>query len=176
MKRLAEIDNIVGIKEASGDIGQIASILGHLPEDFMVLSGDDALALPIIALGGSGLISVVSNEIPAEMTQLVRCCLENDFAAGAAAAAQISAADGSELRRIESDSGEIGHGRDGPARAGVAASLVSHRGPKTRRKSAACWNPWAWWERGMLQEQIEALFDKPPERYSDRAPAAFSAI
>jgi len=79
VKKLAEIDNIIGIKEASGDIGQIASILGHLPEDFMVLSGDDALALPIIALGGRGLISVVSNEIPAEMTQLVRCCLENDF-------------------------------------------------------------------------------------------------
>jgi 4-hydroxy-tetrahydrodipicolinate synthase len=79
MKKLAEIDNIIGIKEASGDIGQIASILGHLPEDFMVLSGDDALALPIIALGGRGLISVVSNEIPAEMTQLVRCCFENDF-------------------------------------------------------------------------------------------------
>jgi len=79
LKRLAEIDNIVGIKEASGDVTQVASILGHLREDFIVLSGDDALALPIIALGGRGLISVVSNEIPAEMTQLVRYCLENNF-------------------------------------------------------------------------------------------------
>ena len=79
LKRLAEIDNIVGIKEASGDLSQVGAILGHLPEDFVVLSGDDALALPIIALGGKGLISVVSNEIPAEMTQLVRCCLENNF-------------------------------------------------------------------------------------------------
>jgi len=79
LRRLAEIDNIVGIKEASGDISQVASMLGHLPEDFMVLSGDDALALPIIALGGKGLISVVSNEIPAEMTQLIRHCLENNF-------------------------------------------------------------------------------------------------
>ena len=79
LKRLAEIDNIVGIKEASGDITQVASILGHLPEDFVVLSGDDALALPIIALGGKGVISVVSNEIPAEMTQLVRNCLEHNF-------------------------------------------------------------------------------------------------
>jgi 4-hydroxy-tetrahydrodipicolinate synthase len=79
LKRLAEIDNIVGIKEASGDISQIASILGHLREDFVVLSGDDALALPIIALGGKGLISVVSNEIPAEMTQFIRYCLEGDF-------------------------------------------------------------------------------------------------
>src|SRR4029077_1247868 len=79
LKRLAEIDNIVGIKEASGDVTQVASVLGHLREDFIVLSGDDALALPIIALGGRGLISVVSNEIPAEMTQLVHYCLENNF-------------------------------------------------------------------------------------------------
>lgn len=79
LKRLAEIDNIVGIKEASGDISQVASMLAHLPEDFVVLSGDDALALPIIALGGKGLISVVSNEIPAEMAELVRSCLQNNF-------------------------------------------------------------------------------------------------
>jgi 4-hydroxy-tetrahydrodipicolinate synthase len=79
LKRLAEIDNIVGIKEASGDVTQIASMLGHLPEDFVVLSGDDALALPIIALGGKGVISVASNEIPAEMTELVRACRENNF-------------------------------------------------------------------------------------------------
>jgi len=79
LKKLAEIDNIIGIKEASGDISQVASMLGHLPEAFLVLSGDDALALPIIALGGRGLISVVSNEIPAEMTQLVRYCLEDNF-------------------------------------------------------------------------------------------------
>jgi 4-hydroxy-tetrahydrodipicolinate synthase len=79
LSRLAEIDNIVGIKEASGDISQVASMLGHLPEDFVVLSGDDALALPIIALGGKGLISVVSNEIPAEMTELIRHCLANNF-------------------------------------------------------------------------------------------------
>ena len=79
LKRLAEIDNIVGIKEASGDVSQIASMLGHLPEDFVVLSGDDALALPVIALGGKGVISVVSNEIPAEMTELVRACREDNF-------------------------------------------------------------------------------------------------
>jgi 4-hydroxy-tetrahydrodipicolinate synthase len=79
LKKLAEIDNIIGIKEASGDISQVASMLGHLPEAFLVLSGDDALALPIIALGGRGLISVASNEIPAEMTQLVRYCLEDNF-------------------------------------------------------------------------------------------------
>jgi 4-hydroxy-tetrahydrodipicolinate synthase len=79
LKRLAEIDNLVGIKEASGDISQVASMLSHLPEDFVLLSGDDALALPIIALGGKGVISVASNEIPGEMTQLIRYCLQNNF-------------------------------------------------------------------------------------------------
>src|SRR5246127_238126 len=58
LKKLAEIDNIIGIKEASADLSQVASMIGHLPEAFLVLSGDDALALPIIALGGRGLISV----------------------------------------------------------------------------------------------------------------------
>jgi len=78
--RLAQIDNIVGIKEASGNIAQIAAIVHRVPERFAVLSGDDAVTLPLIALGGKGLISVVANEIPAETTQLVHACLEGDFA------------------------------------------------------------------------------------------------
>jgi len=81
LKRLAEIDNIVGVKEASGNIAQMASILNQAPDRLAVLSGDDAVTLPLIALGGRGLISVVSNEIPAQMTRLVRLCLENDFPA-----------------------------------------------------------------------------------------------
>ena len=81
LKRLAEIDNIVGVKEASGNISQIAAVVHHVPERFDVLSGDDAVAMPVIALGGRGLISVSSNEIPAEMTQLVRSALNGDFAA-----------------------------------------------------------------------------------------------
>ena len=84
LARLAGIDNIVGVKEASGNISQMASIIQLVPPDFLVLSGDDAVALPLIALGGRGLISVVSNEIPAEMTQLVRLCLGGDFAAARA--------------------------------------------------------------------------------------------
>src|ERR1700760_923556 len=70
--RLAAIRNIVGIKEASGSIAQMAAILNLVPEDFIVLSGDDAITLPLIALGGRGVISVVSNEIPAEMAEMVR--------------------------------------------------------------------------------------------------------
>jgi 4-hydroxy-tetrahydrodipicolinate synthase len=84
LKRLAEIDNIVGVKEASGNVAQIAAVVHHVPERFDVLSGDDAVAMPVIALGGRGLISVSSNEIPAEMTQLVRSALNGDFAAARA--------------------------------------------------------------------------------------------
>jgi 4-hydroxy-tetrahydrodipicolinate synthase len=79
VKRLAGIDNIIGIKEASGSISQMAAILNSVPEEFIVLSGDDAIALPLIALGGRGVISVVSNEIPEEMTYLTGLCLKGDF-------------------------------------------------------------------------------------------------
>jgi len=79
--RLAEIENIVGVKEASGNISQMAVVLDLVPEEFLVLSGDDAITLPLMALGGRGLISVSSNEIPAEMTRITKLALENDFAA-----------------------------------------------------------------------------------------------
>jgi len=78
--RLSQIENIVGIKEASGNVSQMAAILNAVPDDFIVLSGDDAITLPLIALGGRGVISVVSNEIPAEMTRLTRLALQGDFA------------------------------------------------------------------------------------------------
>jgi 4-hydroxy-tetrahydrodipicolinate synthase len=77
--RLSEIKNIVGIKEASGSISQMASILARASESFLVLSGDDAVTLPLIALGGRGVISVVSNQIPAEFGQLTRAALNGDF-------------------------------------------------------------------------------------------------
>jgi 4-hydroxy-tetrahydrodipicolinate synthase len=81
LKRLAEVDNIVGVKEASGNISQMAAILDMVPEKFVVLSGDDGITLPLLALGGKGLISVVSNEIPGEMARMVQLALANDFAA-----------------------------------------------------------------------------------------------
>ncbi len=81
LARLAQIDNIVGVKEASGNITQMANVIQQVPEKFAVLSGDDAITLPLIALGGRGIISVVSNEIPAEMTQLAQLCLAGDFPA-----------------------------------------------------------------------------------------------
>jgi 4-hydroxy-tetrahydrodipicolinate synthase len=79
VKRLAQIENIMGIKEASGNVSQMAAILNAVPEEFIVLSGDDAITLPVISLGGRGVISVVSNEIPAEMSRLTRAALRGDF-------------------------------------------------------------------------------------------------
>src|ERR1700744_5804082 len=76
---LAGIKNIVGIKEASGSIAQMAAILNCVPEDFVVLSGDDAITLPLIALGGRGVISVVSNEIPAQMSEMVRLAMRGNI-------------------------------------------------------------------------------------------------
>ena len=81
LKRLAEIGTVVGVKEASGNISQIAAIFQAVPESFAVLSGDDAITLPVIALGGAGVISVVSNEVPYAMARLTSLCLEGDFPA-----------------------------------------------------------------------------------------------
>ena len=81
LARLARIGNIVGVKEASGSLAQEASILAQVPDRFNVLSGDDAVALPVIALGGRGLISTTSNEIPAEMAELVDTSRRGDLVA-----------------------------------------------------------------------------------------------
>jgi 4-hydroxy-tetrahydrodipicolinate synthase len=81
LARLAQIENIVGVKEASGNIGQMANVVHEVPPEFIVLSGDDAITIPLMALGGRGVISVVSNQIPGEMTQLAQACLRGDFAA-----------------------------------------------------------------------------------------------
>ena len=77
--RLAEIDNIAGIKESSGNLAQITELLTTAPRSFKVFAGDDSLALPLLALGAAGLISVASNVIPHEMTALVRAALEDDY-------------------------------------------------------------------------------------------------
>jgi 4-hydroxy-tetrahydrodipicolinate synthase len=80
LKRLSGISNICGVKEASGNISQMAAVCHNLSESFDVLSGDDALTIPLISLGGRGLISVVSNQIPGEMTKLVQLAMAGDFA------------------------------------------------------------------------------------------------
>lgn len=80
IKRLAQVEYIAGVKEASGNINQIGTIINQVSQDFLVLSGDDAITLPTIALGGRGIISVASNEIPGEMTDLTQAAVAGDFA------------------------------------------------------------------------------------------------
>lgn len=77
--RLAQLPNIAGVKEASGDISQIGEICTKAPSKFRVLSGDDSLTLPIIALGGHGIISVASNEIPGMMSKFAQACLDGQW-------------------------------------------------------------------------------------------------
>lgn len=77
--RLAELPNIAGVKEASGNLAQIAEICSAAKREFSVLSGDDAMTLPVVALGGVGLISVTSNEIPREMSDMTRAAMNNDW-------------------------------------------------------------------------------------------------
>lgn len=79
LARLADVPNIAGVKEASGNMTQIAEVLNAVPPHFMVFSGDDAITLPVIALGGVGIISVASNEIPHEMASMTRAALANDW-------------------------------------------------------------------------------------------------
>ncbi len=80
LSRLATLPNIVGVKEASGNISQMADICRLMPKSFIVLSGDDAVTLPLMAIGGRGVISVASNEAPAEMVGMVEAAERGDFA------------------------------------------------------------------------------------------------
>jgi 4-hydroxy-tetrahydrodipicolinate synthase len=77
--RLAEVPNIAAVKEASGNISQIAEVCASVPEGFLVFSGDDAITLAVIGLGGVGIVSVVSNEIPAEMARMTQAALSNKW-------------------------------------------------------------------------------------------------
>src|SRR5258708_7484616 len=77
--RLAKIPNIIAVKEASGNISQIAEVFNHVPGHFLVFSCDDAITLPVISLGGVGIVSVVSNEIPKEMSELTAAALPRDL-------------------------------------------------------------------------------------------------
>lgn len=77
--RLSKMKNIVAVKEASGDIGQMMDVIDQLPKSFSVLSGDDALTIPLIACGGRGIISVASNVMPDKMAEMVKYANEGDF-------------------------------------------------------------------------------------------------
>ena len=77
LMRLGEIPNMAGVKEACGDIAQIGEVCTRAPENFTVLSGDDLLTLPVVALGGRGVISVAANEVPGMMAKFTTACIEN---------------------------------------------------------------------------------------------------
>jgi 4-hydroxy-tetrahydrodipicolinate synthase len=79
LARLAQIENIVAVKEASGNMSQIADVFNAVPDGFLVFSGDDAITLPVISLGGVGIISVASNEIPREMSEMTQAALDNNW-------------------------------------------------------------------------------------------------
>jgi 4-hydroxy-tetrahydrodipicolinate synthase len=105
LARLAEIETVVGVKEASGNISQIAAIFQAVPESFAVLSGDDAITLPVIALGGVGVISVASNEVPFAMSRLTSLCLEGDFPAAREMQRRLHAL--MEINFVESNPGPV---------------------------------------------------------------------
>ena len=84
LARLAQIPNVVGVKEASGNMAQMCEVCRVVPSDFSVLCGDDALALPLMAVGGRGVISVASNVVPDRMAKMVTAALDGDFAAARA--------------------------------------------------------------------------------------------
>lgn len=77
--RLAHHKNIIGVKEASGNLEQIMRIIKNKPDDFLVISGDDALTFPIMALGGDGVISVIANALPKDFVQMVAWCMHNNY-------------------------------------------------------------------------------------------------
>jgi len=79
LARLADVPNIVGVKEACCDLAQIGEVVARCPDDFAVLSGDDALNLPILAVGGKGAISTASNVAPEAVGELIRACRDNDY-------------------------------------------------------------------------------------------------
>ncbi len=75
----SKVSHVVGVKEASGNIMQMMEIIQSAPKNFSILSGDDAITLPLMALGGDGCISVIANEIPKEFTQMIHACLDKDW-------------------------------------------------------------------------------------------------
>ena len=89
LARLATIPGVIGVKEASGNVSQMCEVCRAVPDSFLVLSGDDALTLPLMAVGGHGIVSVASNEVPAEMSRMVEEAERNDFAAARALHARL---------------------------------------------------------------------------------------
>ena len=129
-------------RRRQGSVGQhdadVRDLRRACPNDFIVLSGDDALTLPLMAVGGRGVISVASNEIPAEMSRMVELAEQRRLRRRARAAPAAAAADAGQLRRVESDSGEERDGDDGAARRGVPAADGAAAAGVASSASTAC--------------------------------------
>jgi len=108
LARLAQVPNIVGVKEASGSLSQMCDVLRSVPAEFIVLSGDDALTLPLMAVGGRGVISVAGNQIPKEIAQMVEAAERNDFAAARAIHNRIVGL--MQINFVESNPGPVKYG------------------------------------------------------------------
>jgi 4-hydroxy-tetrahydrodipicolinate synthase len=78
LARIARLGTVIGVKEASGNLNQVMDVISQLPNDFIVISGDDNLTLPVVAMGGKGVISVVSNLFPKMVSEMVRCAISGD--------------------------------------------------------------------------------------------------
>ncbi len=102
LTRIAALPNVVAVKEASGNMTQMCEVCNAVPDDFIVLSGDDALTLPLMAIGGRGIISVASNAIPREMSQMVERADAGDFAGGPPAPSEAAAVHAGQFHRVES--------------------------------------------------------------------------
>ena len=137
--RLAAVPNIVGVKEASGNMTQMCEVVRLVPDDFIVLSGDDALTLPLMAVGGRGIISVASNIVPGQMARMVEAAERGDFAAARSRAPAPDAPDARELRRIEPHPRQGRDGHAGAARgelpAADGAAVGRAAGSRLRRRS-----------------------------------------
>ncbi len=182
--RLASIPHVTGVKEASGNVTQICEVLRAVPADFVVLSGDDALTLPAMAVGARGVISVASNECPAEMAQARGGRRAERLRRGTRGACPPSAPDARQLRRVQPHPGEGRDGADGPA----GGDLPPPHGPASRRDAGEApprprrGRPRAGGgarvsERlAALRARIERLFAAGPAADRDEARAAFAEL
>ena len=137
--RLAAHPNISAVKEASGNLGQIMEILRDRPPGFEVLSGDDAVTLPMMALGGEGVISVAANQVPRPDARPGRGLRPRGLRRGRGASTTAAAPHEPELRGVEPDPGEGLAGADGPVRRELPpAAVPARRTPRARRCARRC--------------------------------------
>ncbi len=186
LARLATIPTIIGVKEASGNMSQMAEIVRAVPDDFLVLSGDDALTLPLMAIGGRGIISVCSNQIPRQMADLVEAAERGDFAAARQMHQRLLGL--MQVNFCESSPGPVkfSMAADGALRRGLppadgaAAGFVARKGAGGDARTGSADRGAAGGLSGMspmpLQELIETLFAAGADADKEAARDAFRQL